>query len=170
MVLIVETMNELIISIIDHSKVVLLLLFKPSLLIRMAKYCCQAYQRKWCYIAIVFYYQSTFLHSMVKTHFGYKTLWVFRDAFVILNSIGSDLWLLVPERWRRCGVMQCLCPNKSSIYWWCFSGQFWRDHTAEFVHSRMHRYDFSFLHINYGFWLCIHVHYGASPYTIYFAT
>lgn len=56
MVLIVETLNELIVSIIDHSKVVLLLLFKPSLLIRMAKYCCQAYQRKWCYIAIVFYY------------------------------------------------------------------------------------------------------------------
>ena len=60
----------------------------------MAKYCCQAYQRKWCYIAIVFYYLSTFLHLMIKTHFGYKTFEYLEMLllFPILLDLIFDCW------------------------------------------------------------------------------
>jgi len=93
MVLIVETMNELIISIIGHSKVLLVLLFKPSLLIRMAKYCSQALSEKmvlYCHSILLFIYFFAFNGQ----NSGYKTFEYLEMPllFPILLDLIFDCW------------------------------------------------------------------------------
>lgn len=68
-------------------------------------------------------------------------LWFYSIIDIVhMVFLSSDQLEFDSERWWRWGIVQCLCPDKSPLHRWYFSGEFWRNHTAKFVYPRRDRF------------------------------